>query len=165
MKITQEELKELLSYDPELGLFIWNINGSIAGSIYVNLNKKRYIIIKIYGHRYGSHRLAWLYMTGYFPKNEIDHINGNGCDNRFENLREATRSENSRNTRLRVNNNSGVCGVFFCNTRKNWRCSIKENSKQITIGRYLSLFDAVCARKNAEIKYGYHKNHGSIRPL
>lgn len=169
MTITQEELKKLLHYDTETGIFTWidikRKKRLIAGSVYNMSNGKKYLIIKFNMLRYGAHRLAWLYVMGKFPDNEIDHIDGNGLNNRIINLRDVTRSENKKNTRLVNTNNSGVCGVFFDKSRNNWRSSITTNGRVITIGRFNNIFDAACARKSAEFVYGFHENHGSIRPL
>ena len=98
--ITAEELRETLSYDPDTGDFRWKVRtsrrvkiGDVAGS----LSKFGYTCVSINTKRYMAHRLAWLYITGSFPKDEIDHINGNRADNRISNLREASRRENMCN--------------------------------------------------------------------
>ena len=100
--LTQPSLKDILNYDQVTGIFTWKITsgkasvGNRAGSIHKS-NGYRRIIIK--GKHYSEHRLAWLYMTGEMPANEIDHINGIRTDNRFDNLRAATRAENLQNQR------------------------------------------------------------------
>lgn len=98
--ITAEELREILSYDPDTGEFRWKVKrtggvkcGDVAG--YTDLNG--YNIIKVKGKLYKSHRLAWMYMYGCFPKDYTDHINGIKTDNRISNLRESNNRENQCN--------------------------------------------------------------------
>lgn len=99
-QLTQTRLKELLFYNPETGNFTWLVRsadrikiGQTAGC----LDKTNgYISIKVDKRRYTGHRLAYLYMTGEFPT-EIDHINRNRADNRWENLRNVPHSINMKN--------------------------------------------------------------------
>jgi len=99
MEITQARLKELFRYDPETGHFIRRIKvsnqhpGTIAGGT----NNSGYVMLRIDGQRCMAHRAAWLYMTGEWPSNEIDHINRDGFDNRFVNLRDVPHSVNTLN--------------------------------------------------------------------
>lgn len=160
--ITQSKLKELLHYNPETGIFVnlktrgGAIKGSKAGCLHIN----GYHQIKISGVCYTAHRLAWLYMTGEWPENQIDHINHIRNDNKWANLRDATAKENSRNRTLSPNSTSGVCGVSWINKSKKWQSKIRVNSKHIYIGSYADKFEAICARKSAENKHGFHENHG-----
>ena len=100
--LTQDRLKERLVYDPETGVFLWwtgpRPRGSRAGYI-VGKKNKPYRAIEIDGKRYLEHRLAFLYMTGEWPENLVDHRDGNGLHNEWENLRPANYSENARNRR------------------------------------------------------------------
>lgn len=113
--ITQTRLKELLKYDPISGLFAWRIqagNRIHAGDLAGSQTQYGYWSIFVDGHRYQAHRLAWLYMTGDWPKDETDHINGNRVDNRFQNLREASKTINQQNQRKpRKDNTTGFLGV------------------------------------------------------
>lgn len=171
MTITQEELKRLVSYDPETGIITRKIStanrikiGDVAGWIQIS-NGKSYIRMSISNRLHLAHRLAWLYITGSFPNGEIDHINGNGLDNRFCNLRDVIPNDNMLNKRIYQNNKSGMTGISWHNRDNIWSSQIGINGRRIHLGYSKNLFDAVCARKNAEIKYCFHKNHGSDRPL
>jgi len=169
--LSQARLKELLHYNLNTGIFT-NLTyrssnakkGDVAGCI-IDLNGKKYLSIRIDGASYLCHRLAWLYVTGLFPSATIDHSDGNGTNNAFSNLASVTHLENHKNKRLHSNNKSGVCGVFMDKSRDKWRTEIKINFKTIHLGRFNDFFEACCARKSAERKYGFHPNHGSKRPL
>lgn len=161
--LTQKELKEYLHYSPETGFFTWIKRsgdrikiGSIAGCI---KNDNNYRIIRL-RKIYYAHRLAWLYMTGNWPENHIDHINGIRDDNRWQNLRDVSRSTNSRNSKLPITNTSGVIGVFFSNRDNVWIARIKMNGKTIHLGKSKDFEKVALLRKQAEIAYGFHENHG-----
>lgn len=164
--ITQERLKELLKYDSETGVFIWvNDTGSTgrikAGSVAGSKHKTRmYIVIGLDGARYQAHRLAWLYMTGDNPAGEIDHINHIRHDNRFENLRSVTKADNCKNKVMLNSNSSGVTGVSFDKKTGKWESHISVRNKKIYLGRHSDKSLAIKSRLEAEVKYGYHKNHG-----
>lgn len=169
--ITQEQLKQLLHYDPDTGVFTWIktrggtcIAGRRAGNISKNKKdcKLSYCRIYINGKFYKAHRLAFLYMNGSLPDNVVDHINGDGTDNRWCNLRDVKSSDNAKNTRLKSNNNSGLHGVNWCSVRDKWRVRITVDNKELFLGRYNDFFEAVCVRKSAEVKYGFHVNHGRL---
>ena len=168
--MTKDKLKELLKYDPDTGIFTWNVSrsqmkrGDVAGTKRKN-DGKTYTIISLNGSKYRAHRLAFLYMTGKFPKLLCDHINGDGTDNRWVNLREVDHVNNNRNMRLRVDNTSGVTGVYWNKKDKRWQVSIKVGSKRGYIGQYKTLEEARTARLSAEREHGFHENHGQVRPL
>lgn len=164
--ITQELLKELYSYNEDTGLFT-RIKagkgfpfklGTIAGG-----TSNGYVNIKVKNKKYSAHRLVWLYMYGHFPDGVIDHINHDGTDNRLCNLRVVTHKDNVKNQRLNKSNKSGHCGVTWKKSHSKWVANIKDNGKQIRLGLFTNKADAITARKEAEIKYEYHPNHGKDR--
>ncbi|MDH5572343.1 MAG: HNH endonuclease [Gammaproteobacteria bacterium] len=168
--LTQEELKERLFYNEETGVFTYaksicggGVPGNVAGYISFSRPGAAYRIISINRRNYGAHRLAFLYVTGEMPKDEVDHINGDGCDNRWVNLRSVSRAENARNQKLSKANKSGVTGVCWSKNHKSWVAQIKSKKRTRYLGMFKNIFDAACARKSAEIEYGFHKNHGMTR--
>jgi hypothetical protein len=132
---TQERLKELLSYDPETGVFTRLVGRSgpnaRAGDVAGCDNGQGYIRIYIDGRPYKAHRLAWFYMHGVWPS-EMDHRNGNRSDNRIANLREVTRAENKANFSAYRNNTSGYPGVSSWNGR--WKAQIQKDGKKEFLG-------------------------------
>jgi len=154
--ITQKRLKELLHYDPDTGIFTWEVNkkrarrGDKAGT-----DRAGYIQIKIDQIAYKAHRLAWLYMEGYFPENEIDHINRVTDDNRWGNLREVSHQCNMRNKKIRDDNTSGVTGVFWNKKYTKWEVFIKVDGKQKYFGRHKEFTNAAQARWEAEVEYNF----------
>lgn len=124
-KLTQEYLKEILEYNPETGIFTNKINrnsrarkGEDAGY----LRKDGYLQVSINWNKFKLHRLAWFYVFGIWPKDQIDHINGIKKDNRISNLREANNAENSRNRGSSKNTSSKYKGVS--KSGNNWRSYI-----------------------------------------
>lgn len=168
---TQSELKELLEYNPYTGVFAWKVRkgrilaGTKAGYIKHCYAGKSYHIISINGTKCLSHILAWIFVHGEKPEEEIDHKDGNGTNNRINNLRIVSHQDNQRNRRLQINNSSGYNGVSFHKSSKKWEAQIKINGKSKYLGCFYSLIDAIAARKAADKKWGFHENHGSNRPL
>lgn len=136
--LTHSRLQELLKYDPATGEFTWVKSGRRAGhlaSVGRKRNPQKRWFIGIDYRVYPRHRLAWLYMTGAWPPAEIDHENRDTLDDRWGNLREATRSQNQANTRLYRSNSSGYRGVHL-NQYGRWRAIISENGKNRSIGYF-----------------------------
>jgi len=165
--VTGKFIRDHFNIRDNTGLFfirkVWNIydRHSKVGAPAGCLNKSTgYLEIKINGTKYKAHRLAYLYYHGHWPENDIDHINGIKTDNREENLRDVSHYENMRNQVLRKNNNSGVTGVSWHKASGKWRVYINTEYKIKHLGYYDKLEDAIKARKEAEIKYRYHENHG-----
>ena len=121
-----------------------------------------YIKCHLKGKPYYLHRLIFLYMTGILPgeSEQVDHIDHDKKNNRWENLRIVTNAENGQNKKMLARNTSGIMGVCWSKERMKWQAAIKVNGKRKFLGRFDDINDAALARKNAEIKYGFHRNHG-----
>jgi HNH endonuclease len=138
MELTLARLREVLHYDPGTGVFTWKVArpphcviGSRAGTI----TKLGYRAVTVLGHRLLEHRLAWFYQTGTWPKDQIDHRNCNGQDNRFANLREARQYDNIANRPAHRDSSTGLKGVHRNGRR--WSASILNCGKK----HYLGTFD------------------------
>jgi hypothetical protein len=145
--LTAQRLRELLNYDPETGVFTWRVKiprskvnaGAVAGCLQTGYAK-----IKIDGFVWLGHRLAWLYVTGKNAPPQIDHIDGNRSNNRMENLRPSTSSENQQNLReARSNSKSGVLGVIPY--RSGFRACIKHKGKTKYLGDFATKDEASAA--------------------
>lgn len=144
--LTAERLRELLSYNPETGVFLWRVGhrrvccGARAG----NLNNQGYRQIQIEGHRYQAHRLAWLYVNGDWPLLLIDHINGIRDDNRLVNLRDVGSAANTQNMRRASRSNStGMLGVS--KSRGRYHAQIQIGSTHLNLGFFDNPSDAHAA--------------------
>jgi hypothetical protein len=151
---TREEVIALLSYDPDSGQFIWTKSRPRvrAGTRAGGLIRLAYRAIRINGVLVMEHRLAFLIMTGRMPP-EVDHVNGTTDDNRWANLREATRAQNVWNTKKGSRNTSGIKGVCWHAQSSNWRARIMVDGRRITLGLFRSKEDAAEARRLAERRY------------
>jgi len=156
--ISQKRLKKVLKYNKITGLFTWKYQtnpsikiGSVAGSKMT----QGYITIRIDTIAHLAHRLAFLYVDGYLPENEVDHIDRVKDNNAWSNLREVSKSCNMRNKPLHKNNKSGVNGVNMYKKYGKWEAQIGKDGKIIRLCRYYDLADAVRARWEAEKIYGY----------
>jgi hypothetical protein len=182
MKINKEKhatldrstLQKLVEYSPETGE-MWRIikfdawgNSTKIRKLITGKNNRgyRWVSFRLNGTRqtFLVHRLAFLWMLEKHPMNEIDHINGDRDDNRWVNLRECSPFENSRNQGTRIDNTSGVRGVNYNTSSKSkakarWVARISHMGERILLGNFLTFEEAVSARKQAEIYYGYHNNH------
>ncbi len=146
--LTPDHLRRLLHYDPEAGVFHWKSPrarclspGDKAG----NKHPRGYVRIKIGRWSYQAHRLAWLYVHGRWPADEIDHRNGKRDDNRIANLRECSRGENNQNTSRYCSNSSGIHGVTWHKATNRWRARIAAGGKQRHLGLFHSAEDAQAA--------------------
>lgn len=168
-----EDALSFFDYNQHTGELKWKVNrqghvkaGDVAGTVFTNSSGKSYMSLHVNRKHHLVHRVCWLIHYGENPKACIDHINGNGLDNRIENLRDVTRSKNQRNMKVSSKSKTGVMGVSWSKRDSKWCARIKdENKKTIHIGYFSDFFEAVCRRKSLEGKYGYHNNHGQIRPL
>lgn len=125
-------ISELINYNPNTGLFTWKKSrgGKVANSICGRIDTSGHRQITINNRSYLAHRIAIFIKNGSWPKNQIDHINGNKDDNRIINLRECSASQNQQNSKKRIDNKSGVKGVSWHNGRKNWVCQLQINKKR-----------------------------------
>lgn len=149
----KETLKEWVSYEPSTGVFTWVKTltnrikiGDAAGSI----NSKGYRVIRILGIQYYAHRLAWLYVHGFFP-HQVDHKNTVKSDNSIDNLRVATSTQNNCNVGATSRNKSGHKGVSWYPRFRKWRACIKKDGKQIHLGYFSSAQAAAQAYESAGI--------------
>jgi hypothetical protein len=161
-----EEARRLFFYHAETGLILRRCYwcgkhvGEQAGKVSFGHTGVEYRYVTIFSRLYASHRVAWLLYYGTWPSSLIDHRDGDGCNNRIENLRESTKRQNGANASISRKNTSGVTGVFWDKATRKWRAAIKVNYKCIKLGRFVLFSDAVNARKDAEIKYGFSERHG-----
>jgi HNH endonuclease len=165
-KLTQKRLRYLFAYCPHSGIFTRLIamsSNAKVGDISGTIDSHGYRQINIDCKKYKASRLAFLYMNDELPKDCVDHINGVRNDDRWCNLREVTYQENNMNKSLFTNNISGTTGVSFINRDKTWRASISVPGKgKISLGHFKDVNMAIKARKDAEITYLYHENHGKV---
>lgn len=182
MTVSVEMLHRLLACDPEAGKLFWKArtpdlfrdgpyvserqcaawNGRFSGSpAFTALEASGYLHGRVFGLRAKAHRVVWAMATGEWPRGQIDHLNGNRADNRIVNLRCVDASGNSRNQRLRSDNQSGVPGVYQtpCGT---WAARINVDRRYLGLGTYAAFEDAVAARRAAERAHGFHPNHGRL---
>lgn len=151
-ELTQARLNELLHYEPDSGVFTWLqlpvatarcIVGEAAGTM-----SHGYCRISIDGRPYQAHRLAFLWMTGLFPQLDVDHINRDRSDNRWSNLREASKPQNQANSGLNPYNTSGHKGVCWHRQSARWQAFWREGGKEIN-RRFQELADAIACRQEA----------------
>ncbi len=157
-------LRECLSYDPDTGELRWLVrperhfvdkpnrkkshvcalwNGRFAGNAAGSITLMGYLEIGIDGERYLAHRLIWAWMTGQWPRDEIDHVDLNRMNNAFSNLRAATSSENKSNRRKQSNNTSGFKGVSWYKAGAKWRADIMKDGRYKFLGYFAEKSEAV----------------------
>ena len=162
MRLTKKELDYLFLYDEISGKLLNRINRSSNSKVgeeagfYVD----GYRVVEIAGKPYKVHRIIWCMVTGSWPKEQIDHINGIKNDNRLINLREVSAKENSYNRAKGTRNTSGTVGVYLHKETGRWRAMIRVDQKLIHLGLFKTKAAAIAARIEGERKYGFHKNHG-----
>jgi hypothetical protein len=135
VELTQARLREQLSYDPATGLFtrLRPSGTTKAGDVAGTKTGVYYSKISVDGKPYQTHRLVWLYVHGYLPATDIDHIDGDKQNNRLSNLREVSRSVNMQNIKVaRTNNKVGLLGV--CKHGPSYRAQITANGKVRKLG-------------------------------
>ena len=146
--ITQEYLKSKVEYDPVNGYF----SSVRTGHVYLAKCPQGYILVKIDRKTYKAHRIAFLYMTGKIP-DEIDHKNNIRDDNRWKNLREATRQQNVFNSPMHKDNAVGYKGVSYRKSRGHYKAIMKLNGKELYLGSFDNPEDAAKAYQEAALRY------------
>ena len=182
-ELSIELLNKIISYNAETGTLLWKemsietgaalgkntrgiiiFNSKVAHTAISNITNQGYVrlSIRIKGnkHEYRAHRVAWALHYGEWPVGDMDHINGDRADNRIENIRLVSISDNQRNLCMPKNNTSGQMGVHYDKRIKKWIARISDKNKKVQLGSYVLLEDAIKVRKKAEKDYGYHENHG-----
>ena len=134
--------------------------GKQAGTVKKNSSRKGYRDLFIKGRSVCAHRLVWWFHYGVWPEKTLDHINQDRDDNRITNLREVDTETQSRNRGRNKLNTSGVTGVHYDDRIGKWVSRINAGGVRVLLGSFEDFFDAVCARRSAELKYGYSSIHG-----
>jgi hypothetical protein len=170
--MTQAIVREYLEYSQATGHLTWKtkkhsrkvVVGNRAGSISTN---NRHRVIKFLGIVYAEHRLIWLHQYGVWPIGHIDHVDHNEQHNHLKNLRDVTQFENNINSSKRRDNTTGHVGVWInkLNTRKKFMAELNWKGERMHYSSHYSLEAAIKARKNAELFYGFHINHGIDKPM
>lgn len=174
-----ETLRKLLRCEPEIGkLFwrerpVWMFSGKHCESTCRGWNKRlagkeaftapdarNYLTGRIFNETFKAHRVIWALYYGEWPDHEVCHDDGDPANNRIDNLYDGTHEVNMKNVKKSKNNTSGMTGVYWDKQRDKWNPKIKVNGKSIHLGYFDTFEEAVAARKAAEIKYGFHPNHG-----
>lgn len=155
--LTWEALVSILSYDSATGEFRWRETrhgrvkvGGLAGSIDVS-EGSGYRRIEIHGRGFNASRLAWLYMTREWPENLLDHRNHNRADDRWDNLRQATRMQNGANRLVRHDSKSGVNGVYQQPSGK-WIARCRVGKKRYNLGVFDTVEEASKARQDFNVE-------------
>lgn len=155
---TAERVRQLFNYDPVTGILSWKegLSHRSAGKIVGGgLLKDGYHRVSVDDSSWSQHRIIWLYVHGFWPPSEIDHVNGIRTDNRIVNLRMANRSQNASNARKPKTNTSGYKGVGLHkhHGKYRWRAAISINGKQKTLGHRDCPFEAYQLYCAAAVKY------------
>jgi hypothetical protein len=164
-------LYELMTFDAETGLLTWRPKASGPGAAHWNtvhagkpaLRSKTatgYFAGRIDGRFFFAHRVVFAMTHGHWPVQFIDHENGVRDDNRPGNLRDVSQQQNQQNRQLASTNKSGVIGVHWSGPHGKWRASIKVKRKAQHLGLFSTVAEAAAARHTAEVKLGFHANHG-----
>ena len=160
-----DALKQWFFYDPKTGVLTWRMSNRYitAGTRAGCIGGKGYLYVRLMGKVYRAHHLAWLMHYGEWPDPTlvVDHINGDTGDNRIENLRLATITQNAANSKLRAANTSGAKGVVWHKRDKVWCAGIGVNGKNIHLGNFTNKQSAAEAYRDAAVRYfGEFANFG-----
>jgi hypothetical protein len=156
--LTQEHLKVVMTYNPDTGHIYNNLRPNKALKA---INSCGYITVRVFSKSYVAHRLAFLYMTGEFPAGEVDHINGLRSDNRWCNLRLASKSDNLCNAKAHSSNKLGIKGIHFNKLERKYKTQVRKQGYKTITGTFETLEEAIAFVQESRIKL--HKeftNHG-----
>lgn len=156
-----EILKQLVLYDENTGKLLWRhgCGKRVQGAKVGVPDDKGYLRVSFFGRKYQVHRLIWLYVHGYYPCGIIDHIDGDPNNNRIDNLREGTQSQNCSNSRRSVRNTSGYKGVSL-HHNKLWRAYVTTKGKTHWLGYFKTKEEAFSARVAAANRlHGEYARH------
>lgn len=182
--IDPEIVINLVAYNPETGVLtfrsatpdmfsdgrksakhvcaIWNAKNA-AKPAFSARHSAGYLAGSLLGRKFLAHRIAWVIAKGEWPDGEIDHINHDRGDNRLVNLRQTTREENSKNLSMSINCPNGATGVYWYARTSRWVAKISIRGRSTHLGYFPEKTMAIAARKQAELRHGFHKNHGVIQ--
>ena len=157
---TPERVREVLRYTKSTGVFTWLVTRShaVAGSRAGTITTQGYRQIGLDGGSYRASNLAWLYVTGSWPKHEIDHKDRDQSNDRWKNLRAATRKQNCENNGLRKDSSTGVRGVHLFKRTGRWTAYINHNGKRYHLGYFIKKADAQKERMKAEREFYTHSS-------
>ena len=152
--LTAENLRGVLDYDPSSGVFRWRGTGRGRKHEVAGCRRRRdgRLVIYVEGSRYLANRLAWLWMTGEWPRVGVDHRDGDPTNDRWGNLRLATQSENNRNARTPRHNTTGFKGAYRC--RGKFRAAITVNDRTVHLGVFDTAEEAHAAYCAAAVQHG-----------
>tara|TARA_R110000787_G_scaffold274386_1_gene382309 strand:+ start:108 stop:668 length:561 start_codon:yes stop_codon:yes gene_type:complete len=169
---SQDEVKELLSYNPKSGEFTfkprdakwfkggseaaaikWNARTAMKSAVRLDAGNKNNPVINLLNYKYAAGKLAFLYMLGFIP-DTVGRVDKDLSNTKWSNLFKSTVQKDAKRHRVRKDNKTGVSGVFYYSKGK-WIAGLGDKDKRISLGYFDSFFEAVCARKSAEINFGY----------
>ncbi len=173
-------MQQLLRLDPDAGKLYWRErpihmfkpsfhraetrcrmwNSRYAGTEAFTAKSKGYCVGRLSKKTVRAHHVVFALHHGRWPAGQIDHQDGDRSNNKPSNLREVNAAENGRNTKTRADNTSGRVGVYFDKRNGRWFAAIGVNRKFLHLGTFADPEAAAKAREAAEIKYGFHENHG-----
>lgn len=175
----EQAIRDRLDYAPETGTLTWRepkrewfatLNaftswrtrwgGKESGKIRRDGYRAVRLTVDGNGMSFLAHRVAWFITYGEWPRGQIDHMNGDRADNRLCNLRAVSQHENLLNMKCPADSKTGVPGVTWSKHAKRWLVRVNIDKRTKNLGYYLNFEEAVAARRSAEQKHGYYKNHG-----